>query len=278
MKGYYKDPVATAAVLGTDGWLRTGDLGYLDEDGYVFVVGRAKEIIIKAGEKIAPREIDELLAAHPAILEAAVVGVPHPDLGEDVVAYVALRPGLTVSGGRAVGPVRAGARALQGADAYSRRRAIAARAIGKGGPAPADRGCGPTERGGYRRASIRPRPPAGYLAPRTPVERIIAKSWSAVLGRGAHWGSRRLPRAGWRLAGGGANPGAARPGAAGAASRSAVSSTTQRSPSKRRSSTGSYWAPPRRLASSRRSRRCPRTEVTRRLSDGSGESAGDRAE
>jgi acyl-CoA synthetase (AMP-forming)/AMP-acid ligase II len=97
MKGYYKNPEATAEVLTPDGWLRTGDLGYRDDDGYFFVTGRVKEIIIKNGENIAPREIDEALARHPAVMEAAAVGIPDPYLGEDIVAYAVLKSGKRCS-------------------------------------------------------------------------------------------------------------------------------------------------------------------------------------
>ena len=76
MQGYYKEPEATAAVFDADGWLHTGDLAYRDSDGYFFVVGRSKELIIKGGVNIAPRQIDEVLESHPAVREAAVVGVP----------------------------------------------------------------------------------------------------------------------------------------------------------------------------------------------------------
>ena len=91
MQGYYKEPEATAAVLDAEGWLHTGDLAYRDEDGYFFVVGRSKELIIKGGVNIAPRQIDEVLESHPAVLEAAAVGVPDRYLGEDFVAFVVLR-------------------------------------------------------------------------------------------------------------------------------------------------------------------------------------------
>jgi sulfoacetate-CoA ligase len=97
MKGYYKNRAATAEVLSHDGWLRTGDLGYKDNDGYFFIIGRVKELIIKSGENIAPREIDEALARHPAVMEAAAVGVPDPYLGEDIVAYAVLKPGKRCS-------------------------------------------------------------------------------------------------------------------------------------------------------------------------------------
>jgi amino acid adenylation domain-containing protein len=93
MKGYYKDPVATAAALDSEGWLHTGDLAYRDEDGYFFVVGRSKELIIKGGMNIAPKQIDEVLESHPAVKEAAAVGVPDRYVGEDLVAFVVFRAG-----------------------------------------------------------------------------------------------------------------------------------------------------------------------------------------
>jgi len=91
MRGYYKDPDGTSAVLDSEGWLHTGDLARRDEDGYFFVVGRSKELIIKGGVNIAPRQIDEILESHPEVLEAAAVGVPDRYFGEDVVACVVLR-------------------------------------------------------------------------------------------------------------------------------------------------------------------------------------------
>jgi amino acid adenylation domain-containing protein len=91
MQGYFRDPDQTAAILDTDGWLHTGDLAYQDQDGYFFVVGRAKELIIKGGMNIAPRQIDEVLESHPAVLEAAAVGVPDRYMGEDLIAFVVLR-------------------------------------------------------------------------------------------------------------------------------------------------------------------------------------------
>ena len=90
MKDYFKDPAATAAALTPEGWLRTGDLGRMDGDGYVFVTGRLKEVIIKGGENIAPREIDEALCGHPAVLEAAAFARPCTDYGQRIEACVVL--------------------------------------------------------------------------------------------------------------------------------------------------------------------------------------------
>jgi long-chain acyl-CoA synthetase len=97
MTGYYKDPENTAKTLEPDGWLHSGDLGYMDEDGFVFVTGRIKELIIKGGENIAPREIDEALLKHPAVLEAAAVGIPDANYGQEIMACVILKPGMECS-------------------------------------------------------------------------------------------------------------------------------------------------------------------------------------
>ena len=92
MLGYYKSPEITQATLSRDGWLATGDLGHLDHDGFCFITGRLKELIIKGGENIAPREIDEALLLHPAVLEAAAVGIPDVNYGQDILACVVLKP------------------------------------------------------------------------------------------------------------------------------------------------------------------------------------------
>jgi acyl-CoA synthetase (AMP-forming)/AMP-acid ligase II len=94
MQGYYKDPTGTAVALDAEGWLHTDDLVYRDEDGYFFVVGRSKELIIKGGMNIAPKQIDEVLESHPAVLEAAALGVPDRYVGEDLVAFAVLRAGM----------------------------------------------------------------------------------------------------------------------------------------------------------------------------------------
>jgi acyl-CoA synthetase (AMP-forming)/AMP-acid ligase II len=95
MRGYYKNEAASAAALTPDGWLRTGDLGHRDADGYFFVTGRIKELIIKGGENIAPREIDEALLGHPAVLDAAAVGIPDRHYGQEIMACLVLREGQT---------------------------------------------------------------------------------------------------------------------------------------------------------------------------------------
>jgi long-chain acyl-CoA synthetase len=91
--GYLNDPEATARVLGPEGWLRTGDIAVADEDGHIFMVDRAKDLIIVSGFNVFPAEVEEVLTAHPDIVDAAVVGTAHPHTGEAVRAYVVLRPG-----------------------------------------------------------------------------------------------------------------------------------------------------------------------------------------
>jgi amino acid adenylation domain-containing protein len=89
--GQLGEVVVRGTQVAQDGWLRTGDLGFLDDDGYLFLTGRLKEVINRGGEKIAPREVDEVLLAHPAVAQAVTFGIPHPTLGEDVGAAVVLR-------------------------------------------------------------------------------------------------------------------------------------------------------------------------------------------
>ncbi|MCU1235793.1 MAG: hypothetical protein JWP63_3760 [Candidatus Solibacter sp.] len=93
--GYWNDPEATAAAF-DEGWMRTGDLMRRDRDGFFWFAGRAKQIIVRGGSNISPQEVEEALYHHPAVLEAGVIGMPDPVLGERVVAFVALREGLTV--------------------------------------------------------------------------------------------------------------------------------------------------------------------------------------
>ncbi|HNN57269.1 MAG TPA: AMP-binding protein, partial [Leptospiraceae bacterium] len=92
MKEYYRNPEATAKTL-HNGWLRTGDLGYRDQDGYYFIVGRKKEMIIRGGENIYPREIEEVLYENPEVQDCAVVGLPDKKYGEEVAAFIILKGG-----------------------------------------------------------------------------------------------------------------------------------------------------------------------------------------
>ena len=93
---YYRNPEATARMW-EGGWLHTGDLGYLDADGYLYIVGRKKEMVVRGGMNIYADDVEAVLQAHPEVVEAALVGIPHEVLGEDIAAYVVLRPGATVS-------------------------------------------------------------------------------------------------------------------------------------------------------------------------------------
>ncbi len=98
MKGYWNQPEATADAI-RNGWLHTGDIGYVDQDGYFYITDRKKDIVIKGGENISPRVIEEVLYAHPAVAEAAVIGVKDPVYGEDLKAFVTLKPGQTETTG-----------------------------------------------------------------------------------------------------------------------------------------------------------------------------------
>jgi long-chain acyl-CoA synthetase len=93
MKGYWERPEATAEAINNDGWFRTGDMARVDEDGYFFIVDRKKDLIIRGGYNVYPREVEEVLYEHPAIQEAAVVGIPDDALGEEVGAVVVLKEG-----------------------------------------------------------------------------------------------------------------------------------------------------------------------------------------
>ena len=93
MKGYYKMPEATAAAIDIDGWLHTGDLAIMDENGYYKITGRIKDMIIRGGENIYPREIEEFLYSHPKVKDVQVVGVPSEKYGEEVAAFVQLKTG-----------------------------------------------------------------------------------------------------------------------------------------------------------------------------------------
>jgi acyl-CoA synthetase (AMP-forming)/AMP-acid ligase II len=105
MKGYWNDPEATARAL-RGGWFHTGDMGFRDADGYVYIVDRKHDMIVTGGENVYPREIEEVLYRHPAVLEAAVIGVPSERWGETVKAIVVLREGQAASEGELIDFVR----------------------------------------------------------------------------------------------------------------------------------------------------------------------------
>ncbi|MBV9202727.1 MAG: AMP-binding protein, partial [Alphaproteobacteria bacterium] len=96
MEGYWNNPAATEETL-RGGWLHTGDLGSSDEDGFLTLRDRSKDMIISGGSNIYPREIEEVLLRHPDIAEASIVGRPHPDWGEEVVAFIVPRPGIEIA-------------------------------------------------------------------------------------------------------------------------------------------------------------------------------------
>jgi long-chain acyl-CoA synthetase len=93
MKGYWRRPEATADAIDAEGWFYTGDMARIDEDGYFFIVDRKKDLIIRGGYNVYPREVEEVIYEHPAVREAAVIGIPHDELGEEVGAAIALRDG-----------------------------------------------------------------------------------------------------------------------------------------------------------------------------------------
>ncbi len=106
-RGYWRDPEANAEAFTEDGWFRTGDLGFLSEDGYLTLVGRARDLIITGGLNVYPREVEDVIDAVPGVRESAVVGLPHPDFGEAVTAVVVREPGTAVDEGTILDACRA---------------------------------------------------------------------------------------------------------------------------------------------------------------------------
>ena len=124
--GYWNKPEATAAAF-TDGWFHTGDLGRQDDDGFVYIVDRLKDVVIRGGENVYSAEVEAVLFEHPAVLDVAIVGLPHEHYGEEVAAVVNVREGATVIGAGAAGVRGHQAGPLQGAVAgVPARRAAAA--------------------------------------------------------------------------------------------------------------------------------------------------------
>jgi fatty-acyl-CoA synthase len=97
MAGYWNDPERTAEAIDAEGWMHTGDLAVMDDEGYVNIVGRSKDMVIRGGENVYPREIEEFLYGHPAVLDVQVVGVPDERYGEELVAAVRLQPGVSAT-------------------------------------------------------------------------------------------------------------------------------------------------------------------------------------
>ncbi len=130
MKGYLHDPEATASAFTCD-WLHTGDLGYFDEDGFLFIVSRKKELIIRGGYKVYPSEIENVLHAHPAVAEAAVVGIPDERLGEEVMAVVIVRPAMKLLESELVSYCRARLAAYKCPRVYQFRSELPKNTLGK---------------------------------------------------------------------------------------------------------------------------------------------------
>jgi acyl-CoA synthetase (AMP-forming)/AMP-acid ligase II/acyl carrier protein len=174
VKGYENNPAANLASFSA-GWLRTGDRGFLDEDGYLFIQGRFKEIINRGGEKISPREIDEVLQRHPAVRQAVAFAVPHPSLGEDVAAAVVLQEGQTVS----VQELRQ-AVAARLASFKVPRQIVFVQEIPKGATGKIQR-IGLAEKLKTELEAFSRREAAGTTAARTPLEADLLAIWEQVL-------------------------------------------------------------------------------------------------
>jgi fatty-acyl-CoA synthase len=97
MIGYWDEPEKTKDAIDGEGWMHTGDLAVIDDEGYCNIVGRSKDMIIRGGENVYPREIEEFLFRHPKVADVAIVGVPHPKYGEEVCAWIKLRSGESAS-------------------------------------------------------------------------------------------------------------------------------------------------------------------------------------
>jgi acyl-CoA synthetase (AMP-forming)/AMP-acid ligase II len=167
-RGYLNNPSANESSF-VDGWFRTGDQGYLDPDGYLFITGRIKEIINRGGEKIAPREIDEALMEHPAITQAVAFAVPHTTLGEDVAVAIVLQKNASVTEKE----IREYAFS-QMADHKVPSQVLIVDEIPKGPT-------GKLQRIGLAE-KLADKLKAKYVAPRNPIEEILSKIWTEVLG------------------------------------------------------------------------------------------------
>lgn len=170
MPGYDGDPAATERAFNA-GWFKTGDLGFFDDDGYLFLVGRSREMINRGGEKVTPREVDEVLLEHPAVAEAVTFAVPHATLGEDVAAAVVLRP----SADALAQDIRQFA-ATRLAAFKVPRQVFFLKTLPKSATGKVNR-IGLAAKLGIAGAG----PDQGFVAPRTPLENVLAGIWADIL-------------------------------------------------------------------------------------------------
>jgi acyl-CoA synthetase (AMP-forming)/AMP-acid ligase II len=171
LAGYDGDPVATKTAFAGD-WFKTGDQGYFDDDGYLFLAGRRQEIINRGGEKIAPREVDEALLEHPAVAEAVTFAVPHATLGEDVASAIVLRPDA-VTTTKDIRQFASG----RVADFKVPRQVLIVSALPKSST-------GKVQRVGLAAKLGLPGGAAtaeAFVAPRTPLEKALAGRWAEIL-------------------------------------------------------------------------------------------------
>jgi acyl-CoA synthetase (AMP-forming)/AMP-acid ligase II len=171
MAGYDGDPLATQAAFAA-GWFKTEDQGFFDDDGYLFLASRSQDIINRGGEKVAPREVEEMLLEHPAVAEAVTFAVPHATLGEDVASAVVLRPHAAATPQEirefAIGHI---------ADFKVPRRVLIVGELPKDAMGKVQR-AGLAAKLGLARGFAMPR---AFIAPRTPVEQVLANLWADIL-------------------------------------------------------------------------------------------------
>jgi acyl-CoA synthetase (AMP-forming)/AMP-acid ligase II/acyl carrier protein len=171
VSGYDGNPEATRDAF-TDGWFKTGDLGFFDDEGYLFLAGRSREVINRGGEKITPREVDEVLLEHPAVAEAVTFAAPHPTLGEDVAAAVVLRPRAKATANQ----LRQYAKARLAAFKIP-RQVLFVKEIPKGPTGKVKRVGLAARLGLASSAGISP----ALVAPRSSLEKLLAEVWAEVL-------------------------------------------------------------------------------------------------
>jgi acyl-CoA synthetase (AMP-forming)/AMP-acid ligase II len=171
MSGYDGNPAATEDAFAGD-WFKTGDQGLFDGDGYLYLVGRSKEIINRGGEKVAPREVDDVLLEHPAVAEAATFAVPHPTLGEDVAAVIVLRAGVAAT----PTDIRQFI-SRRVANFKVPRQVLIVSEIPKGPTGKVAR-IGLAAKLGLASPEANP---SAFVAPRTPLEKVLAGLWAELL-------------------------------------------------------------------------------------------------